>query len=150
MSTHVIFALKAKRAELSGQVIDMEKRIAEARGNLVHIDACLRLFGWNEEPGTIKPRRPPMSRLFGRNELPRFIFDHLRQHPEGVTTRQIAEAVCADRKWDGGNRAFMDGLVHKIGGQMPKFRARGQVVSEPRGHIGVWRLTDGPDVAAAA
>jgi hypothetical protein len=31
MSTLVISALKAKRAELSGQVIDMEKRIAKAR-----------------------------------------------------------------------------------------------------------------------
>ena len=140
MNTHVIFALKAKRAELSGQIIDMEKRIAEARGNLIHIDACLRLFGWNEEPATIRPKRVSVKSLFGRNELPRFIFDHLRQNPQGVTSREIAEAVCAHKGWDASNRDFMTAVVHKVSAQLPKFRARGQVVSELRGHIGVWRL----------
>lgn len=81
-----------------------------------------------------------MSRLFGRDELPRFIFHYLRQHPEGVTTRPVAEAICAQKGWDASNRAFLDGLVHKVGGQLPKFRARGQVVSEPHGHTAVWRL----------
>ena len=28
----------------------------------------------------------------------------------------------------------MNALIHKVGAQMPKFRKRGQVVSEPRGH----------------
>jgi hypothetical protein len=36
----------------------------------------------------------------------------------------------------------MTAVAHKVSAQLPKFRARGQVVSELRGRIGVWRLAD--------
>ena len=59
--------------------------------------------------------------LFGRNELSRFIFDHLRQNPDGVTSREIAEALCAYKGWDASNRDFMTAVVHKASAQLPKF-----------------------------
>jgi hypothetical protein len=72
--------------------------------------------------------------------FPAFIFDHLGQNPQGVTSREIAEAVRAYKGWDAANRDFMTAVVHNVSAPMPKFRARGQVVSELRGHVGVCRL----------
>jgi len=81
MSTNTIHALKDKRSETAGQVLDLEKRLAEARGNLLHIDACLRLFGWNEPLETIKPKKVTTRSLFGRNELQRIVLDQMRLQP---------------------------------------------------------------------
>ena len=44
MSELAISALRQKRAELAGQVIHHQQEIARIRGELVHIDAVLRLF----------------------------------------------------------------------------------------------------------
>jgi hypothetical protein len=49
------------------------KRIAGARGSLIHVDACLRLFGGNEPLETIRPKKVTTRSLFGRNELQRII-----------------------------------------------------------------------------
>ena len=42
--THVISALRLKRAEISGHIHDLEKRIARQRANLANLDATIKLF----------------------------------------------------------------------------------------------------------
>lgn len=41
--THVISALRAKRAEVSGYIHDLEKKVKRMRANLAHIDATIRV-----------------------------------------------------------------------------------------------------------
>ena len=69
---HVVAALKDKRAELSGNIADLEKRIGQHRADLLHVDAVLRLFAPEFEPATIPPRavRRPNS-WFKPGELAR-------------------------------------------------------------------------------
>ena len=52
----LISGLTAKRAELSGVIADLEKRIAQHRADLVHIDAVLRLYAPEVEPEAIAPK----------------------------------------------------------------------------------------------
>jgi hypothetical protein len=42
--THVISALRAKRAEISGYIHELEKKVKRMRVNLSHIDATIRVF----------------------------------------------------------------------------------------------------------
>jgi hypothetical protein len=49
---HVITALRAKRAEISGHVADLERKLARHRANLANIDATIRLFA-------LRPRQYP-------------------------------------------------------------------------------------------
>jgi hypothetical protein len=49
-NSHVISALRLKRAEISGHIHDLEKRIARQRANL--------LFSPGTNPDTIPPKRP--------------------------------------------------------------------------------------------
>ena len=140
MTTQAICALRDKRAEVAGQVIDLEKRLAEARGNLLHVDACLRLLGWTDPIETIKPKQVTPRSIFGRNELQRILFDQMREHPPGVTIRSIAETICGMKGWDSANRPFMDALVHRIGGNLQKLKRQGRAVTEVSGAVGVWRL----------
>jgi hypothetical protein len=51
----VIYALIAKRAELSGQVLDLERQKATLEDQLSHIDHALAIFGYAKPPSDIKP-----------------------------------------------------------------------------------------------
>jgi hypothetical protein len=97
--THVISALIAKRAELSGQMAALDKQKAALRLLINHIDHSLAIFGYKDPPRAIKP---VLSKnfIFERRELPvlmrRFAVD-------GVNNRQIAEMICAHKGWDAGD-----------------------------------------------
>ncbi len=54
---HVVTALRAKRAEISGHVRDLERKLARHRANLANIDATIRLFAPDLNPDSIPPKR---------------------------------------------------------------------------------------------
>src|SRR3954470_7657959 len=91
---HVVAALKDKRAELSGSIADLEKRIGQHRADLLHVDAVLRLFVPEFEPATIPPRavRRP-SGWFRPGELARMVLDVLRTAPAPLSIREITAQV---------------------------------------------------------
>src|SRR4029079_2678067 len=86
---HVVAALKDKRAELSGSIADLEKRIGQHRADLLHVDAVLRLFAPEFEPATIPPRavRRPNS-WFKPGELARLLLEVLRTAPAAPAVRE--------------------------------------------------------------
>src|SRR4051812_22208281 len=96
---HVIAALRDKRAELSGGIADLEKRIGQHRADLLHVDAVLRLFAPDLEPATILPKavRQP-SGWFRPGELARMVLDVLRTAP--LSIREITGQVMERRGLD--------------------------------------------------
>jgi hypothetical protein len=72
-------ALRGKRAELSGQILELEKDLRQRRVDLIHLDATLKLFAPDLSPRTIKPRRPGgRSAWFHRGECARAVLEMLR------------------------------------------------------------------------
>jgi hypothetical protein len=93
--THVVSALRAKRAEISGYIHELEKKIGRLRANLIHIDESLRLFSPGADPDAIPPKRPyRRTRYFAARELSRRCLDTLREaNPTPITTAQIAVVI---------------------------------------------------------
>jgi hypothetical protein len=54
---HVVTALRAKRAEISGHVHDLERKLARHRASLANIDATIRLYAPELDPDSIPPKR---------------------------------------------------------------------------------------------
>src|SRR3954467_7738832 len=98
---HVVAALKDKRAELSGSIADLEKRIGQHRADLLHVDAVLRLFVPEFEPAMIPPRavRRPNS-WFKPGELARLVLEVLRTAPVALTVREITAQIMERRELD--------------------------------------------------
>lgn len=91
---HVISALRRKRAEISGHIHDLEKRIARQRANLANLDATIKLFSPGTNPDSIPPKRAyRRTRYFARNELSRLTQDALRTASGPLTSAEIAAAV---------------------------------------------------------
>ena len=98
---HVVAALKDKRAELSGSIADLEKRIGQHRADLLHVDAVLRLFAPDFEPAAIPPKavRQP-SGWFRPGELARMVLEVLRAAPAPLSIREITAQVMERRGLD--------------------------------------------------
>ena len=96
-----IAALKRKRAELAGLIAATEKRAAELRADLLHIDNALRIMNSPDDPALIPARKPrPRNRgYFVHGELSRRIYDALRTR-ETVSAAEIADIALADKDID--------------------------------------------------
>jgi hypothetical protein len=98
-----INALRRKRAEIAGQIRELDARIHDLRRDQGHIDATLKLFDPNEQPRLIKPVRPyrPSNRIFERKEVRIRVTNMLRE-AEGapMTTEAIAARIVADKGLD--------------------------------------------------
>jgi hypothetical protein len=129
-----VTALKAKRAELAGEVQAAEKRVDQLRAYLVHVDAVLRLFDPGAEPDAIPARRPYRRKgWFSDGELPRRILDTLRTSPEPLSASAITASVMADKSLDTGDAATL--LLIRKGVQSYLRRQSGALV-EPAGRKG--------------
>lgn len=91
---HVISALRNKRSELGGVVSQLERRLAQHRADLAHLDATMRLFDPDIRPEEVRSKQQrARSAWFRPGECLRLIYDELRDAPQPVTTRELAERV---------------------------------------------------------
>lgn len=91
---HVMHALRNKRAELAGTLIQLEQQLVRQRADLTHLDATMRLFDPDIQPNEIHPRqRRSHSTWFRHGECLRLIYDELRDAIQPMTTREIVERI---------------------------------------------------------
>jgi hypothetical protein len=91
---HVIGALRNKRAELAGVLLQLEQQLVQQRGDLAHVDATMRLFDPDIRPNDIRPKQlRARNAWFSPGECLRLIYDELRETTQPVTTRELAERI---------------------------------------------------------
>ena len=98
----VIQSLKYKRAEIHGRIAAYEAQIAQARHDLAHVSATIRLF---TEPEHQRARYMVSHGFFKKGEIADVCVRHLGVDGE-MTTRQLAERVMAERKLDASDRTL--------------------------------------------
>lgn len=95
---HVVTALVAKRAELSGEIEKLDERRAALKAHIVNLDAVLRLFRYAGDPAKIKPRRK-RNWIFRRGELQRMVLDIEREATKPLHKDDIALEVLSRKGW---------------------------------------------------
>jgi hypothetical protein len=91
---HVIGALRNKRAELAGILLQLEQQLVQQRADLAHLDATIRLFDPEIRPNDIRPKQPRTRNVWFRpGECLRLIYDAQREATQPVTTRELAERI---------------------------------------------------------
>src|SRR5947209_20326874 len=135
---HVITALKAKRAELSGELIAAEKRTLELRADISSLDRTIRVFDPTAEPHAIRPilrRKKPT--LIPRGQCSRAVLDMLRHTDSPMTAREIATQPAARYQMDAGNVDAMNALVAKVRNTLARQKG---LASEIRSDAKAWRV----------
>lgn len=138
--TYVISGLTSKRAEVSGIIADLEKRIAQHRADLVHIDAVLRLYAPEVASESIAPKAVrKRNDWFKPGELSRMVLDILRIAPAPMTGREIAAEVMQRRGIDAGD-ARTANLVGKLVHNAVTRQAADLVERAGDGKVAAWRI----------
>ncbi len=110
--THLVSALRRKRAEISGHIHDLEKRIARQRANLANLDATVKLFSPGINPDAIPPKRAyRRTRYFAHNELSRLTQDALRTASWPLTSAEIAAAIMLAKGMSSGDAQLKEIVV---------------------------------------
>jgi hypothetical protein len=142
--THVVSALRDKRAVIAGLIEKLERKLEQHRADLVHIDGALRLFQPSRDPELIQVKRPYARRrtlYFARNELSRLCLDVLRA-TDGATTKtdDIVTSIIEAKRFDPGDRALRGSLPHQVLTSLRPMRKRGLVEQMGLGRGVRWRL----------
>ena len=106
----VVQSLKNKRSEIHGWIAAYEVQIAQARHDLAHVNATIRLF---TEPEHQRARYMVSHGFFKKGEIADICARHLGVDGE-MTTRQLAERVMAERKLDASDRTLRNSVVFKV------------------------------------
>jgi hypothetical protein len=139
--SHVVSALRLKRAEISGHIHDLEKRIARQRVALANLDATIRLFSPGINPDSIPAKRPyRRTRYFGRNELSRLVMDALRLATGPLTAADIATAVMRAKGAAMDDEAFKAIITARALGVLRGLAKRGEVVRAGTSRNAQWAL----------
>ena len=136
----VIQTLKQKRAEISGAIAAYQARIAQARHDLAHINASIRLFEGGE---TNRARYIVSHGFFKKGEIADICVRHLKADGE-LNTRELAERVMCERNLDPTDTALRNSVVFKVF-QALRHAARRKSVTmvEKRKGICVWAAVEG-------
>jgi hypothetical protein len=137
---HVISALRAKRAELSGELIAAEKRIIELRADLGSLDRTIRVFDPTAEPHTIRPILRRKKTLIPRGQCSRAVLDMLRRADEPMTAREIAAELALRYQMNASNMDAMKALIAKVRNTLARQKG---LISEQRGDAKAWKVANG-------
>jgi hypothetical protein len=106
-----VTTLRRKRAEIISAIAQYEKRLAQARADLSHVNACIALFEASGEPGALTPYIDT-HRLFARGELMALCKDALASGPK--TTKELALHVMAVKGLDIGDKVLAHALASRM------------------------------------
>lgn len=138
--TYLISGLTTKRAELSGIIADLEKRVSQHRADLVHIDAVLRLYAPEVELESIAPKAVrKRNDWFKPGELARMVLDVLRIASAPMTVRDIAVEVMQRRGMDATD-ARAGKLVAKLVHNAVTRQASDLVEWVGEGQVAAWKV----------
>jgi hypothetical protein len=140
-STHVVSALRLKRAEISGHIHDLEKRITRQRSNLANLDATIKLFSPGANPDSIPPKRAyRRTRYFAYNELSRLTQDALRTASGPLMTAEIATAVMQAKGMPAADAAFKEIVADRVLTVLRRLAKRGAVAKSGTSRNAKWAL----------
>ncbi len=142
---HIIHTLTAKQAEIEGYIRDTEKRLAQARADLAHVNATIRLFETQRDATTQFPAYIKLNRLFRRGELTSLCTDALHAAPEGtLDTRELAAAVMNAKGWDGADKALSVSVARNVVHTLDEARRRKRGFEKvgKRDGVNVWRVSE--------
>lgn len=135
----VVLGLRRKRNQISGVIAEYERKIKEARLDLAHVNAALRLFEATGEASELPPY-VDLNRLLRRGETTAICMDALTK--EGpLDTRELAIRVMRAKGLNTADKVLAQSIALRIV-QTLRMRAHNGKLDKPTMRKGVclWRL----------
>ncbi len=133
-----VTTLKRKHAEIAASIKLYEKQLAQARSDLAHVEATMRIFAASGRPSDIA-RYIDTYRLFKRGEPWAICQVALQTGPKD--TRELSVELMKAKGMDTGDTVLAKGLTNRLIHSLRMQEGRGRVLREgKRKGVTVWRL----------
>jgi hypothetical protein len=139
-SDQTIFGLLRRRSEIAGAIEHLDGKVAGLRADLLHIDAALRIMGYDGPECALPIRKACANGIFHRKELPRLSMALLRANGDGLQASEIAFKIATDKGWDTSEKRFQVSLTDKVSRAMSKLKTKGLANLEICETGYVWRM----------
>lgn len=135
----IVKTLTTKAKDIQAYIGDLERQLEEARADLSHVLATLRLFSAQEGERPVTAYMN-LARLFPRHELPRLATTLLSEHPKGLDTRTMALEVVGAKGLDVSDRHLRKALAYKLVQVLRRWERQGKVIrAGKRGSAILWK-----------
>jgi hypothetical protein len=138
MSELAISALTRKRAELAGELEELERRSVQLRADLIHLDAALVILDPATAAAQSRLRIQQRPEWFG--SLGVLVLDVLRGATEPMTSIQVAVEVMGLRGLDASDRTTLRVVERRVAGALNRRIGLVERVSLGSRWVG-WRVT---------
>lgn len=137
----ILTTLAAKRLEIERQIASLETRLTDARADLLHILATVRIF----DPKAVNDKPAAAYQSITKALPRRKLFDMckaaLQASEAPLCTRELTRHVIRSEAWDTDDRRLRLAVAHRVGGMMARLALRGAVVKVgERDKASLWRL----------
>jgi hypothetical protein len=135
-----VTTLRRKRAEIAASIKLYDRQLAQARLDLAHVAAAIRIFEASGKPSDIA-RYVDTYRLFKRGEPWAICAAALAKGPHD--TRQLAYRLMEAKGMDTADTVLAKGLTNRLIHSLRMQEQRGRVKRDgKRKGVTVWRLPD--------
>ena len=127
MTEHIIATLVKRRAELVGEMHQLQTRLHAVHADLASLDDVIKQFAPDYELATIKPkyRRAPVAHEVA--SISRAVLDTLRRAGKDMTVKEMAGAIIAERGLDATDRALARAMHKRVDMALRYQRTNGTV-----------------------
>ncbi len=134
-----VTTLESKKLEVRNAIAHYERLIKQARADLAHITACIRLFELSDEPSQI-PAYADVHRLFKHRELGQLCHQALAQHGT-MDTRELAAFAMQAKGLDAGDKALAKAIAYRVVMALRMQHKRGKIADGgKRKGVRLWAL----------
>jgi hypothetical protein len=135
-----VTTLETKRTEIRNAIAVYERRLAQARADLAHVTACIRLFDLEDVTPCRIPPYADVHRLFRHRELGRLCAEAL--HKNGPQdTRELALYAMTAKGLDTGDAALAKAVAGRVIHALRMQHKRGKIADGgKRNGVRVWAL----------
>lgn len=132
-----VTTLRHKRDQIEAAIDNYEKRLAQARADLAHVNACIVIFEASGEAEAMKPYTD-IHRLYRRGEMIVLCKEALAAKGE-MTTRELAIHVLKAKGLDAGDKVLAKAVANRLIHALRMQAERGTLrASGRRGNVRLW------------
>ena len=140
MTDHLIATLVKRRAELAGEMHQLQTRLHAIHADLASLDDVIKQFDPEYELATIRPKYKRAATPADVASISRAVLDTLRRAGEPLTVQLIAQAITTERGLDATDRALGRSMRKRVDMALRYQRTNGMVEEVAGGRAVAWLL----------
>lgn len=136
----VLHALRDKRAEITGAIMQKQGEIRRLHADLAALDQTIKLLYPKEDLRMVKPKRIEFTPHTSPGTIARLVVNALRESDEPMSVAELALLVTRATGGDAENLKRLRSLRQTVARLLRRYKGKGFAVDREKGGVVRWSL----------